>query len=134
MTHGTPLPMKPIRVDAYNRRLCSAHRTNGDECRAPAIKGGTVCRVHGGSAGHVKAAAERRLLEAVDPLITELLRLALDDDNETRVRLLAIRDALDRAGLGAVRKSEITVEDAMAVIDAEIARLELELGIEAEAP
>ena len=68
--------MKPPRIDSQNRRFCSAHRASGDECRAPTIKGGTVCRVHGGSAGHLKAAAKRRLLEAADPAVWMDLEIA----------------------------------------------------------
>lgn len=120
--------MEP-RYDSQNRRLCTAKRRDGQPCRAPAINGHRICRKHGGQLPSVKAAAQRRLLEAVDPLLSELLRLALDPGADTRVRLAAIRDALDRAGLGAVRKAEITVEEATAVIDAEIARLEAELGV-----
>ena len=59
-------------------------------------------------------AAQRRLPEAMDPLVTELLSLALDDVTDPRVQLTAIRDALDRVhgvptpstgpGLGPTRK------------------------------
>lgn len=40
---------------------CSAHRSNGEPCQRSPIAGGAVCATHGGSAGHVKAAAARRL-------------------------------------------------------------------------
>jgi hypothetical protein len=42
---------------------CTAHRTNGTPCGAWAIRGGFVCRMHGGSAPQVRAAAHRRLWE-----------------------------------------------------------------------
>jgi hypothetical protein len=45
-------------------RPCSARRTSGDTCRAPAIKGGTVCIAHGGRAPQVRAAADRRVVAA----------------------------------------------------------------------
>lgn len=45
---------------------CSAmRRRDGQPCEAPAIKGGFVCRRHGGSARQVKFAAERRRLQVV---------------------------------------------------------------------
>lgn len=44
-------------------RRCSAHRSNGEPCGAWAIRGGFVCRVHGGSAPQVKAAARARLFD-----------------------------------------------------------------------
>jgi hypothetical protein len=40
---------------------CSARTSAGRPCRAHPIRGGTVCRVHGGMAPQVRAAAERRL-------------------------------------------------------------------------
>ena len=108
---------------------CTAHSARtGDPCRKNAVAGANVCPTHGGAAPQVKAKARKRLLEAVDPLMTELIRIALED-KDPRTRLTAIRDALDRAGLGAVRQVEVVTLDA---IDAEIARLEAELGLNDE--
>lgn len=42
---------------------CSAKRTDGEPCKAWAIKGAKVCRVHGGRSPQVRAAAARRLEE-----------------------------------------------------------------------
>ena len=42
---------------------CSALRRDGQPCRAPAIKGGFVCRIHGGSTQQAQFAAERRRLQ-----------------------------------------------------------------------
>ncbi len=61
---------------------CTAHRQDGNPCTAYAIKGGSVCRVHGGSAPQVRAAALRRLLEAVDPAAGELIRIGLHAKQE----------------------------------------------------
>lgn len=43
------------------RRQCTATNRSGERCGRAPIPGGTVCRVHGGAAPRVKAAAERRL-------------------------------------------------------------------------
>lgn len=43
---------------------CAAHTSAGGQCRRQAVKGATVCHVHGGAAPQVKAAAARRLAEA----------------------------------------------------------------------
>src|SRR5687767_10123973 len=45
-------------------RRCTARRSNGLPCRCYAIVGGKVCRVHGGGAPQVRAAADRRVLQA----------------------------------------------------------------------
>lgn len=42
---------------------CTATRSDGEHCKAWAIKGASVCRVHGGSAPQVKAAAAVRVVE-----------------------------------------------------------------------
>ena len=107
------------------KRTCTARRTDGQPCKASAIKGATVCRVHGGSAPQVRAAAQRRLLEAADPAAAELVHLALDAESPN-VRLAAVRDLLDRAAVGGPEASAdvgITAE----VVEAEIARLESQL-------
>lgn len=42
---------------------CHAHRSDGEPCGNYAIVGGTVCRMHGGAAAHVRAAADRRMVD-----------------------------------------------------------------------
>lgn len=79
-------------------RRCIAHRKNGDQCKNAAIKGGRVCRFHGGAAKHVKAAARTRLENAAELMAKQLLGIALSADSEA-VKLAAVKDALDRAGL-----------------------------------
>ena len=101
---------------------CTAHRQDGNPCTAYAIKGGSVCRVHGGSAPQVRAAALRRLLEAVDPAAGELIRIGLHAKQEA-VRVQAIKELFARAGFGEPDKVEISLAAAESRVDAEIARL-----------
>jgi len=42
---------------------CRGHRGDGSPCKRWSIRGGYVCPSHGGAAGQVRRAAERRLLE-----------------------------------------------------------------------
>jgi len=69
-----------------------------------AIRGSTACRFHGGAAGHVRRNARERIELAADRMAKELLGIATDGQSELLKRN-AIRDALDRAGLGA--KAEV---------------------------
>lgn len=51
---------------------CRAHSVrSGDPCRSWAVKGATVCRMHGGASGHVKAAAARRVTLAEQMAATD---------------------------------------------------------------
>lgn len=112
---------------------CTAHSSQtGQPCRNNAIEGATVCRMHGGSAPQVRQKARQRLLEAVDPLMAELIRLALHGESES-VRVAATKDALDRAGLNPkmLIESEVTIHDG-GDVDREIARLAAELAERAE--
>jgi len=69
---------------------CKATRRDGTPCGAYAIRGGTVCRMHGGAAPQVKEAAARRLFE--DRLARHAARW--DAMHESR------KDALVRTYLG----------------------------------
>jgi hypothetical protein len=69
----------------------------GKPCKKPAIKGGTVCASHGGSAPQVKLAASVRLAALVDPAIDRHAAL-IKSGKPDSVKLQAAASVLDRAG------------------------------------
>jgi len=89
------------------KRTCTAKKKDGTPCKRPPIKGGTVCMSHGGAAPQVRRKANERLLQGVPKMLTELKRLATDESIPANVRLAAIRDWLDRAGIGESDKHEL---------------------------
>ena len=87
---------------------CSAHRKNGAVCRNYAIRGGNVCRMHGGGAPQVRRRAQERILAAADGAAARLIEFMNDRRVPWPVRLTAARDLLDRAGLNP--KTTVAVE------------------------
>jgi len=108
-------------------RTCTAKaKSTQTRCKNPPIPGGTVCRIHGGSAPQVRATAARRVLEAlVGPALVELRRLLDDVTVPPHVKLGAVKDILDRTGYKPIQQFEgyLTME----MVEQEIARLEQEL-------
>lgn len=90
---------------------CIGHLKNGNRCKRSPIKGATVCRVHGGAAPQVRAKAQQRLMEGVLPLLAKLYQLATDEKVPPAVRLAAIKDFLDRAGLNSKTTLEVEVHE-----------------------
>lgn len=78
-------------------RKCKGTKKNGEPCGKFAIKGGTVCPTHGGSAPQVKAKAAKRLLAMVEPSIIRLEALVHQTEHMPTA-LGAIRTVLERAG------------------------------------
>ena len=103
-----------VYADEWNRgnplRRCTGKSSRtGKRCRRWAIRGGNVCPTHGGSLKAVKRKAKERLEQAADRMAKELLGIATSADSEA-VRLAAVKDALDRAGLGAKAEVEIGIK------------------------
>lgn len=99
---------KGQRVDSQGRLLCHAHRTgDGAACRAPALRGMKVCRMHGGATKQARMAAKLRLAELVDPAIGTLARVMVNAAKDSD-RMRAADSILDRTGYGRVQKVERT--------------------------
>lgn len=78
-------------------RRCTAHRQDGKPYRRYAIRGGNVCRVHGGGSPKVVAKARELLALAADQMAPELLGSATGAESEAG-KLAAVRDAYRSQG------------------------------------
>lgn len=102
-------------------------KSTGEQCQRAAIKGGTVCHVHGGAAKQVKEKAQERLDRMADEvtaevqeIIEDLIDLYHEADEEDK---LAIQSAvkghwlaiLNRTGHGPTETRELTGEDGDAI-------------------
>ena len=97
--------------------LCTATNRWGGPCQRPPIRGGTVCATHGGRAPQVKARARQRLDEASDKAAFALVQMLQDETIPPAVRLGAVKDLLDRAGLNGTQKVEVTARTWEDVLD-----------------
>jgi hypothetical protein len=104
-----PRPIDRWAGSKHPERRCTAHRKNGNRCKNPARLGTNVCDFHGAKAPQVKRKARQRIEEAADRMACELLKMATDDHVSDSVKLAAIRDALDRAGLAAKTAVQVDV-------------------------
>lgn len=119
VVYTEPHPVQATRWPAAQR--CTAHRSDGEPCRAYAITGGRVCVYHGGKAPQVREAARKRLEGLVPEALEVLADLAQGKakhpDTGTAVevppavRARAAADILSRAGVSAITEVELSVAD-----------------------
>jgi hypothetical protein len=106
MTTCTPVAHAPAPAGTGPCPTCDMPRCNGTtstgRCRKQPIKGGAVCRTHGGSAPQVKAKAEERLLHRRAVLEAETLGLPREVDPHTALLEELHRTAGHVEWLGAV--------------------------------
>lgn len=91
-------------------QLCTATNARGEPCGSPAIRGGFVCRHHGGNTPQAQRAAQQRLWSMVDPAMAHIQRVLItkpdcehcgrSDDDLDPTKIRAAIAILDRAGFG----------------------------------
>lgn len=92
----------------------SPSRQTGDRCGQIAIPGGTVCKWHGGGNPNVKARANLRLLDAVEPSLARLVKIVSNPKSRDSDAIRAGNSLLDRAGV--VRRTDVDPAAATALL------------------
>lgn len=110
---GTPLTSRTVEEVAEAQgwsldHICRGSRSDGERCRAPAMRGQSVCISHGGGAPSSRAAAQRRLATLVDPALDALYRILTSTKAKDADVLRAAENVFDRAGMP--RRNELGVE------------------------
>jgi len=102
-------------VERRDPRKCTAHNRAGQPCGKFAMRGGQVCRNHGGASPQALAKAQAAL-ERADMKIRGLAIPAVDaierllQAESEAVILAAAKDILDRGGLKAAHRIEVDTE------------------------
>jgi cytochrome c556 len=108
------MPAPKLEDRNLDRRCTAKSQRNGRRCGAYALRGGTVCRVHGGSAPVIKATAEARyqarLEKAVDPAIDRLQKIVTSDESADGDAVRAAEAILNRSANVRSPKSEVAIE------------------------
>lgn len=107
-------------------RRCKATNRAGEQCKKAPMKGGMVCRAHGGAAPQTRKKAALRLLELIDPAIATLAReMTMADKSSDRLK--AADSILDRAGMP--RKTTVDSVSANELLIARVRELREEAGM-----
>lgn len=115
-------PFKPTPERPMPAVRCTARRSNGEPCRAYALRGSLVCRTHGGAAPQVASKARERVEEArtkllgLVPQAVDKVQELLEAESE-QVQLRAAESIMNRGGLVETRRTEQDVTHKVEVAD-----------------
>lgn len=105
--HGSKLCQAHQPVDVIAKALagidkprCKYTKRNGEQCKNAPIKGGTVCKKHGGAAAHIQRKATERLQSMINPALVELNKILVAPGTSDGDKLRAVAMVLDRTGFG----------------------------------
>lgn len=117
-----------VRFDEQSRMLCKAKRRDGQLCKAPAVTGMRVCKLHGAKSPQAKQAARIRFADMAAPAMAKTFQLMMNAGSEN-TQLNAASSILDRTGYG--RQQVVEAADAKQLLYQRL--LAAQVGPESEA-
>ncbi|MCB8043603.1 hypothetical protein JM654_03685 [Microbacterium oxydans] len=87
-------------LDGIDTPRCRYTKRNGEQCKNAPIKGGTICKKHGGAAAHIQRKAQERLQAMIMPALVELNKILEAPSTSDGDKLRAVSMVLDRTGFG----------------------------------
>ena len=114
---------RPVWDEELGRARCTANsKGSGERCKnPPAVPGAKSCRFHGGGGPIVRAAATRRMLELMDPLLVRLHQIVADPEAADRDVIRIWENVCDRFGWP--RGVEVNADEVRAAIEQRLAEL-----------
>lgn len=88
-------------LDPNATTRCVGHKRDGERCKNASIKGGTVCRYHGGAAPQVQRSARERFNDLIDPMINiarDIAKEAAEGKLSASDRIAFMKFVADRTG------------------------------------
>lgn len=120
-----PRKKKRVRTDDPVKCIAVSSRT-GNPCNNSPMRGGNVCRMHGGAAPQVRRRAAERIALASDKAAAQLFAFMTDVAIPPAVRLAATKDLLDRAQVTGKTTVEIEVPVWQQILDGIVATVPAE--------
>jgi hypothetical protein len=93
--------------ELMDRKCTAMSKQSKQRCGRYAIRGGTVCVIHGGKSPQVQRSAAERLRAMVHPSLT-VFEERLKDKDQPGMQIQVARDVLDRTGYSAKTQLEVT--------------------------
>ena len=114
---------RPVWCEELGRTRCTANsKQTGLRCKNRVIAGARTCRFHGTAGTQARAAATRRMLDLMDPLLVRLHQIATNPEAADRDVIRIWENLCDRFGWP--RGVEVNADEVRTAIEQRLAELD----------
>lgn len=112
-----------VYCDELGYPRCTANsKQTGERCKNRVIAGAKTCRFHGTAGPQARAAATRRMLDLMDPLLVRLHQIATNPEAADRDVIRIWENVCDRFGWP--RGVEVNADEVRTAIEQRLAELD----------